>query len=151
MEPRIEFTDKPAPETFQKILAPLLRFNAETIGREAEAHPFAFSVSDPATGDVAGGLWARSHWNFLHIDLLFLPAPLRRAGLGSKLMHMAEGEGIRRGCHTAWLDTFNFQARGFYERLGYTVFGTLEGEPPAFPRFFMKKALPVPSPQRGEG
>ena len=56
-------------------------------------------------------------------------------------MRMAEDEGIRRGCHTAWLDTFNFQARGFYERFGYTIFGTLEGEPPAFPRYFMKKTL----------
>ena len=141
METQIEFIDKPAPEIFQKILAPLLRFNAEAVGREAGSDPFAFCVTDPATGDVGGGLWARSHWNFLHIDLLFLPAPLRRDGLGSKLMRMAEYEGIRRGCHTAWLDTFNFQARGFYERFGYTIFGTLEGEPPAFPRYFMKKTL----------
>jgi GNAT superfamily N-acetyltransferase len=141
MEPKIEFIDKPAPEIFKKILAPLLRFNAEAVGGKAESESFAFCVPDPDTGDVGGGLWARVHWGFLYIDLFFLPEPLRRGGLGSKLLRMAEDEGVRRGCHTAWLDTFNFQARPFYERLGYTVFGTLDGEPPAFPRFFMKKAL----------
>ena len=41
----------------------------------------------------------------------------------------------------AWLDTFEFQARGFYERLGYTCFGRLEDYPPGFARYFMKKTM----------
>jgi hypothetical protein len=56
-------------------------------------------------------------------------------------MSQAEREAIRRGCRGAWLDTFSFQARGFYERLGYTVFGTIAGCPPGHSRFFLKKDL----------
>ena len=41
-------------------------------------------------------------------------------------MNDAEREAIRRGCRGAWLDTYSFQARGFYERLGYTIFGTID-------------------------
>jgi predicted N-acetyltransferase YhbS len=40
-----------------------------------------------------------------------------------------------------WLDTYNFQARPFYERFGFEVFGQFDGPSPIYPRFFMKKAL----------
>jgi hypothetical protein len=43
-----------------------------------------------------------------------------------------------------WLDTFEFQARGFYERLGFEVFGRLDGLAPFFPRYFMQKTLEPP-------
>jgi hypothetical protein len=43
-----------------------------------------------------------------------------------------------------WLDTFDFQARPFYERLGFGVFGRLDGLAPFFPRNFMKKTLAPP-------
>jgi hypothetical protein len=56
-------------------------------------------------------------------------------------MSRAESEAIVRGCHHAWLDTFEFQARGFYERLGYRCFGELNDYPTGFARYFMKKAL----------
>jgi hypothetical protein len=48
---------------------------------------------------------------------------------------------MRRGCHGVWLDTFTFQARGFYERLGYSVFGAIEDYPPGHSRHFLKKDL----------
>ncbi len=34
------------------------------------------------------------------------------------------------------------QAPGFYERLGYTIFGTLEDYPPGHSRFFFRKTVP---------
>jgi hypothetical protein len=52
-----------------------------------------------------------------------------------------EAEAIRRGCHGAFLDTFSYQARPFYEKLGYEVFGTLEDYPPGHQRFYMRKRL----------
>jgi ribosomal protein S18 acetylase RimI-like enzyme len=82
-------------------------------------------------------------FSHLHVDLLFLPESLRRIGIGRQLMSDAEGEAIRRGCRGAWLDTYSFQARGFYERLGYTVFGTIEDYPPGYSRFFLKKTFAV--------
>ena len=55
-------------------------------------------------------------------------------------MAAAEAEGRRRGCAIVWLDTFEFQARPFYEKLGFTVFGTLD-YPAGFKRFFLQKSL----------
>jgi ribosomal protein S18 acetylase RimI-like enzyme len=66
---------------------------------------------------------------------------MRGAGAGRRLMMEAEAEALRRGCCAAELDTFSFQARGFYERLGYSVFGALEDYAPGQSRFYMRKRL----------
>jgi hypothetical protein len=46
-----------------------------------------------------------------------------------------------RGCIGAHLDTFTFQARPFYERHGYAVFGQLDNYPGGHSRFFLSKRL----------
>jgi hypothetical protein len=45
---------------------------------------------------------------------------------GRELIKREEIYAIERGCTDAYLDTFSFQARAFYEKLAYRVFGTLE-------------------------
>jgi hypothetical protein len=40
-----------------------------------------------------------------------------------------------------WTDTYAFQARPFYERMGFVVFGRLDGPEPIFPRFFLMKDI----------
>jgi GNAT superfamily N-acetyltransferase len=140
MQPRIELTDAPPGDAFQKIRDPLRSFNRAIAG-DSGHRPLAVLLTDPRSGEIVGGLWGSTGWGYLYTDLLFIPEPLRQLRLGSKLILMAEEEAVRRGCHGAWVDTYDFQARGFYERLGYTVFGTLDGPPPIYPRFFMKKKL----------
>lgn len=98
----------------------------------------AILVSHPDTAEIFGGLWDDTMFSHLHVDLLFLPESLRRNGIGRQLMNDAELEAIRRGCRGAWLDTYSFQARGFYERLGYTIFGTIDDYPPGHSRIFLK-------------
>jgi ribosomal protein S18 acetylase RimI-like enzyme len=56
------------------------------------------------------------------------------------MLLQAEQEAIARGCRGAWLDTYSFQARGFYERLGYAVFGILNDYPPGQKRIFCTKS-----------
>jgi GNAT superfamily N-acetyltransferase len=80
-----------------------------------------------------------------YVELLFVPESLRRGGLGRRLMRDAEEEAVRRGCRGAWLDTFSFQARGFYERLGYAAFGFIEDYPPGHSRIFLKKTFGAPA------
>ena len=66
---------------------------------------------------------------------------MRGAGFGRQLVGRAEQEAIVRGCQGAWLETFSFQAPGFYERLGYRVFAVLEDNPPGHMRLFMTKSF----------
>jgi GNAT superfamily N-acetyltransferase len=76
----------------------------------------------------------------LFIKWLWIDEAYRGHGHGRKLMASAEEEGRRRGCTAVWLDTFEFQARPFYEKLGYSSFGTLD-YPAGFKRFFLQKSL----------
>ena len=92
-------------------------------------------------GQVAGGLWGRTAYGWLFTELLFVPEALRGRGVGKSLLLQAEAEALARGCRGAWLDTFDFQARPFYERLGYRCFGEIGDYPPGFSRYFMKKVL----------
>ena len=64
---------------------------------------------------------------------------MRGQDYGTKLIELAEGEAQARNCHAAYVDTFSFLALDFYQKLGYTVFGTLEDFPKGHTRYFLKK------------
>ena len=72
---------------------------------------------------------------------MFVPEPLRGAGLGRKLMLEAEAVARERGLTGLWVDTFSFQALGFYQGLGYSVFGELTGMAGGMSRYWLEKRL----------
>jgi GNAT superfamily N-acetyltransferase len=92
-------------------------------------------------GTLVGGVWGHVNWNWLSVNLVWVSETLRGAGHGRQLMAALEAAARERGCEHAHLDTFSYQARPFYERLGYVVFGTLDDYPRGHRRFFMKKTL----------
>jgi GNAT superfamily N-acetyltransferase len=130
--------DDPALETISRLLS---EFNDRSSGRVSDYRPLTIVLSDPDTQETVGGLVGWTSYSYLHVNLLYLPDTLRGAGLGTKIMALAEEEAMRRDCHGVWLDTFSFQARGFYERLGYSLFGAIEDYPPGHSRYFLKKDL----------
>ena len=135
----IRTTDEVDDAVRSAIVGPLVAYNEQKTGTN-DHKPLAV-VDRDADNCVIGGLWGRTAYGWLFVELLFVPESLRGKGLGTDLMRRAEAEAVARGCHSAWLDTFEFQARGFYERLGYSCFGELENYPVGFSRYFMKKAL----------
>jgi GNAT superfamily N-acetyltransferase len=141
MDVRRELTGHPPSDAYQKILGPMRIYNEGVVG-SANACTLAILLRDAATDEIVGGLWANALWGSFYVALLFVPEALRGTGLGASLMRQAEEEAIRRGCREMWTDTFAFQARPFYEKLGFTVFGQLDGPAPVFPRFFLRKTLP---------
>jgi GNAT superfamily N-acetyltransferase len=98
-------------------------------------------LAHDAEGALRGGLLGSTHWNWLHVSHLWIDGPARGRGLGRRLLLAAEAEARGRGCRHVHLDTFSFQARRFYESLGYEVFGELADYPPGHSRFFLRKHL----------
>ena len=134
----IEGASAPA-GTYEQILALLRTFTASA-ARPSDAADYVVQLREE-DGGLIGGLWAQSLFGGFHIDMIVVDEGHRGLGFGRSLMDAAEAEARRRHCHMMWLDTFEFQARPFYERLGFTVSGTLEGPPPIYPRYIMSKAL----------
>ncbi|MDN7902752.1 GNAT family N-acetyltransferase [Burkholderia diffusa] len=134
-----DVTDAGDADVRKQIAAPLVRFNERQAG-PIDFRPLAVRVTD-ADGTVVGGLWGSTAFGWLHVDLLVVPESARGQGVGSRIMDLAEAEAVARGCHGAWLDTFDFQARPFYEKRGYVRFGELPDYPTGHARIFLTKAL----------
>jgi GNAT superfamily N-acetyltransferase len=92
-------------------------------------------------GNAIGGVTGYSRWGWLFLASVAVPAELRGQGWGRRLIAAAETTAAQRGCRYVWFDTYSFQARPFYEKLGYQVFGQLPDHPPGHTRFFMFKTL----------
>lgn len=90
---------------------------------------------------VRGTMIVSFLWNGMHIDSLWVDESLRNQSWGSKLMKVAEEEGVRRKCTIAYTDTFTWQAPKFYEKLGYQVYGKLENFPEGNSLLYFVKKL----------
>jgi GNAT superfamily N-acetyltransferase len=139
MELRIERKQNPTNEDREAILVPLRAYNAsKSAGPPPE--PVALLIRDE-NEQILGGLYARLFYQWLYIDLLVVPEQARGQGLGSRLMQMAEELARERKCVGLWLDTFDFQAPDFYQKLGYSEIGHIAEYPPGHRHYFFQKRL----------
>jgi GNAT superfamily N-acetyltransferase len=122
------------------VMEGLLSFNAEHISRGQE-QKLSIVVTPKGNNEIVGGLLGQTMHGWLYVGWLWTSESYRKHGIATELMRRAEDEARRRGCHHAHLTTLEFQAREFYERRGYAVFGVLDDYPQPYKRFFMQKVL----------
>jgi GNAT superfamily N-acetyltransferase len=113
----------------------------------APYYPVGFYVMDE-TGAVLGGLMGQIWARWLHVGTLWVDELVRGRGHASRLMAAAERYAVEKGCTDSFLETFSFQARPFYEKLGYRVFGTLDNYPEGLAYYYLTKRLDAPKPKR---
>lgn len=135
----LNVTDAPDAASMAAITEGLGDYNTEVTGY-SDRKPLAVLAKD-AAGKTVGGVLGRTYLGMLFIETFFLPKAVRRSGLGSKVLAMAEEEGRRRGCKNAVLFTITFQAPEFYKKQGWRVFGEIPCDPPGTMRVFLTKAL----------
>jgi GNAT superfamily N-acetyltransferase len=133
------YVDKPEETAWGIIGRGIHNFN-EQIAGDNHFQRLCYAVVT-AEGEIVGGIFCAIHWDWLYIDLLWLPEALRGQGYGHRLLEAAEDEARRRGARNAYLDTFSFQAPDFYRRHGYRVFGELQDFPPGHTRYYLTKQL----------
>ncbi len=139
MTTRLHITDQPSDADRDAIRNGLSGFNEVATGLFGHSRlDLGVLVRDESRSTIGGALGGSSY-GWMVIDLLWLPQALRRDGLGRQVMLAAEREAMARHCIGIRLDTFSFQARGFYEKLGYSVFGTLPDHPPGHTRYWLAK------------
>ena len=130
------------PESRQGVVDGLVAFNrSKTTDFTGQFATIGLLLTHPETGAVDGGLTARIGYGWMFVELLFVPDRLRGQGVGRELMQQAEVVAREKGCLGIHLDTFTFQAPGFYQKLGYEVVGEIPDCPPGHSRFFFHKRL----------
>ncbi len=136
------FTERldPSAEDIDAVLMALVASERQA-GRDSGYQPFSVLLSEEPGGPVIGGLYGYTLFDWLFIQYVAVPPDRKGEGLGSQLMARAEAWSRARGLAGMWLDTFSFQARPFYEKLGFSVFGEIEDHPRGARRHFLCKRL----------
>ena len=106
----------------------------------AAYYPVAYFLKSDE-GEVLGGLLGMIWGSWLHIKFVWVAEPVRGKGHARRLVTTAEAYAKKRHCRGAFLETFSFQARPLYEKLGYSVFGQIDDNPPGHTFYFMSKSF----------
>jgi ribosomal protein S18 acetylase RimI-like enzyme len=129
----------PRPEDARFLEDRLYEFNVQATGI-ADGSPLAVLLRGP-DGKVAGGAYGWSWGGTCSIRYLFVPAPMRNQGHGSRIMRAVEREAVARRCGQIVLETHDFQAPGFYRRLGFEIVGAIDDYPRGYRYFMLLKRL----------
>ena len=136
---RIEIKEHPNSQDAQTIIDGLVQYNTEIAGDYKDT-PLSVIVRHE-NGEIIGGLLGRTYYSWLHINTMWVEERFRQKGIGEKLIKTAEKEALDRDCRFSFLDTYDFQAKRFYQRIGYEVFSAIDDWPDGHQRIFMKKQL----------
>ena len=82
-------------------------------------------ILDKEGNIVAGCTGYIYSWGAMYIDDMWVEEKYRRQGLGSAAFQAVEQVAEEKGCHLIFLGTWDFQAKPYYMKHGYTVFSTL--------------------------
>ena len=91
--------------------------------------------------EIFGGATGISIYGNLYVDMLWIAPDLRGLGWGTKVMKQAEIIGKDRGCSFATVNTMDWEALPFYQKLGYMVEFTREGFEKGSKMYFLRKRL----------
>lgn len=135
---RLSFEDRPSENEVEAIGDRLGEYNERFFDNPNYAY-FGLFVRSEAQA-IRAGLVGHVYAGWLFVKYLWVGAELRRGGIGRGLMTEAERRALALRCHSAWVDTFSFQAPEFYKKLGYREFARLD-YPPGHQRIFFRKQL----------
>lgn len=127
---------------YEEIDQRLFEFNKRCVPSTQKPEVIDISYTMTQNGNIIAGIHADIYvWKILHINLLFVEEGHKNKGLGSLLLSNVEDDAKEMGAKLAHLDTFEFQAKEFYLKAGYEIFGTLDDCPEGYSRYYLKKTL----------
>jgi ribosomal protein S18 acetylase RimI-like enzyme len=129
----------PSDRAIEAVRNELIAYNIATAAIDAQRNlaVFLHDAHGQLRGGIVGTIWGQC----LEITSLWVHPSLRGQGYGSRLLQTLEQEARAQQCSSAILNTYSFQAPAFYQRLGYEVFGMIDGYPQGYQKVFLKKRL----------
>ncbi len=141
MKVRIDRNETPHAPERRAVSKALEAYNDPFVRASGPSSHLNLLLRAAGSDEIVGGLCAVTYWRWMFVELLIVPPVLRGQGLGSDLLRQAEAAARERDCLGIWLDTFSFQAPGFYEKHGFERFGQIDRYPPGQSRIFYRKSL----------
>ena len=129
----------PQDNEFAALKAGLTKYNESHIGSVLREKVSSF-IKDKS-GNIVGGVLGEIHWDWMHIQGLWVDESIRKRGWGAKLLAHIEAYALSQDITNIRLETTTFQALGFYIEAGYDIFGQLDDMPKNHTSYFLKKKL----------
>ena len=141
--PEISFEFRPATQAETTLTAGrLLEHSRTASGLAVDYTPFGLLAYE---GDkLAGSVIGKAYLNWLHLDLVWVDEAFRKQGLGKKLMQQTLQKARELGLFGIEVWTQNWQAPGFYRKLGYEEFAVIDDFTPGSKRFAFRYYLSKP-------
>jgi GNAT superfamily N-acetyltransferase len=139
-EPSIVAEPNPIPAWTETVVRGVDQHNISVTGL-SDYYPvgfFAYGKDREVLAGLVGDIWG-GHMLVRHLWV----APAQRGrGCAAALMDHAHRYALRKSCTRALLTTNSYEARPFYEKLGYSVYAEMANHPVArHYRFFMCRSL----------
>ncbi len=97
-------------------------------------------------GSIIGGATGNDDWGWLYVDTLWVDAAQRGQDYGTRLMTAIEQTARVNGFIGVYLMTADFQALGFYQKLGYQIVGQCPNRPAGHTTYYLVKQPLLPAP-----
>ena len=114
---------------------------AIAMAEEGEEEVFIYKVTDPEGHLIGGCILVTDELKTAKIYVLWVDEAFRGQGIASALMRECERKAREQGCYLAQIGTFDFQAKPFYDKHGYSVIVTTRDFPKGHEHYFMQKRL----------
>ena len=119
MKFNISFEANPHPDDIQALGDGVMAYAKQKRGF-TPLEFFAFFIRGDAS-KIIGGCNGNTLYGCLYMDQLWLDESLRHQGYGTQLVLAAEKYGKEKGCTFATVNTMNWEALGFYQKLGFQI------------------------------
>lgn len=135
----LEIQRSPTESEIEELRDALINYNVSKHGY-SDVSRLAIFVRN-GDGSLGAGIYGYAWGGCCEIELLWVSEERRGEGLGTRLMAAAEDEIRRIGCSAIVLDTFSFQAPGFYRKLGFEVVSEITEFPEGHEHYMLVKRL----------
>ena len=90
---------------------------------------------------VIGGVYGELSNNYMYVSVIWVDEAYRGHNIATTLLGKIEKYSIDKGYMKSFLETGSFQAKEFYEKMGYEVISTLRNFPEGHDMYTMTKSL----------
>lgn len=135
----LEIDDSPSESDIQFLLSQLAEFNKKYIEVKTRV-PLAIWCKNEKQ-EVIGGATGNTFGKWLEIKYLWVEESQRKNKVGTTIIQKIEEVAKARGCCYVFVDTYDFQAKPFYLKNGYTEAFVLSEYPLTGKRYYLTKNI----------